>query len=43
MREGMNGAPGVSEEIGFKARDEGQAGGDDFVETAVVGEEEVDA
>ena len=32
-----------SEQVGFEACDEGQTGGDDFVEAAVVGEEEVDA
>ena len=33
----------ASKQIGFQARDEGQTGRDDFVETAVVGEEEIDA
>ena len=39
----LGGHPPGSEEVSFEARDEGQAGSDDFVETAVVGEEEIDA
>ena len=35
--------PPGSEQVSLEGGDEGQAGGDDFVETAVVSEEEVDA